>query len=409
MTGVSYGTKHATRIAVVVSHPIQYYSPWFSCLAGYPGLVLKVFYLWDFGVEARHDPNFGMSIKWDIPLLDGYESEFVRNVSRDPGTQHFRGLDNPSLIGRLNDWRPDVILLFGYAYLSHVRLILSPALRRIPIILRGDSHNLGRRRGLRTALGRLLRKALFRRVGAFLAVGEANEAYFADVAMKRDQVFLAPHFVDNARFRADPLRVRSAARDWRRKLEIPDDALVVGFVGKLEDKKRPVDLLDAFSRLANQDEDGTARQASLLFVGAGRLEPVLRERARQAGLENVFFVSFQNQTQMPIVYAAMDFLVLPSGFGETWGLCVNEAMNLGVPAIVSDVVGCGPDLVVEGKTGWTFRSGDVTDLCRTLREAMDKTEPERLAMAEQVRQHVARYSIESATEGLLRACRSVMR
>lgn len=392
---------------MVVSHPIQYFSPWFAHLAKVPGLELKVFYLWDFGVETRHDRDFGVEFKWDIPLLDGYASEFVNNVSKDPGTHHIRGLNNPTLVARLLDWCPDVILLFGYAYLSHLRLMLSSALRDVPIILRGDSHDLGRPRGFKSALTQLIRKILFRRVSAFLAVGQANSAYFRKCARNPNQVFLAPHFVDNDRFRKDGERSRESALAWRRELGIDDNAVVFGFVGKFEEKKRPRDLMYAGEGLAQPARSPAGKLPALLFVGAGIAEDGLREMAGSRIGRDVFFAPFQNQSEMPRVYAALDVLILPSG-GETWGLCVNEAMNLGVPAIVSDVVGCGPDLVLHGKTGWIFRAGDRGDLRKALIAALVRTEQQAIEMADAVRCHVAAYSVENATSGLLAAMNSVL-
>jgi glycosyltransferase involved in cell wall biosynthesis len=84
----------------------------------------------------------------------------------------------------------------------------------------------------------------------------------------------------------------------------------------------------------------------------------------------VVFVPFRNQSAMPLVYRTGDVLVLPSrGRYETWGLAVNEAACCGLPAIVSSHVGCGPDLIEEGVTGWVFAAGDVEDLRRCLCEA----------------------------------------
>jgi len=358
------------RVAVVVSHPIQYFSPWFAYVASRPNVVVKVFYLWNFGVTSQRDRDFGVSLKWDIPLLHGYDHEFIANASRDPGTHHFRGLDNPELVSKLRAWRPDAILLFGYAYLSHLRLLLAPALRHVPIILRGDSHNLCRPADIRQALLRRLRRVLLRRVGAFLAVGQANEQYFLEVARSPDRIFRAPHFVDNERFRGAEGEARRAAAVWRHELGIADDAFVIGFVGKLEDKKRPEDLLRAFAVLSEAGAATGRPNVALLFVGAGHLESRLREEVNRLGIRQVYFAPFQNQTQMPKVYATLDLLVLPSS-SETWGLCVNEAMNLGVPAVVSDCVGCGPDLVVPDVTGWTFRCGDIAHLRHILGVALD--------------------------------------
>jgi hypothetical protein len=89
------------RLAIVLSHPVQYYSPWFRWLRAHTALEFRVFYLWEFGVTAQRDPQFGATFQWDVDLLAGYDSEFVPNVARDPGTHHFRGLDNPQLTARL--------------------------------------------------------------------------------------------------------------------------------------------------------------------------------------------------------------------------------------------------------------------------------------------------------------------
>jgi len=387
------------RLAVVISHPIQYYAPWFAHIASLPDIDLRVFYLWDFGVTSTRDRDFGVSLQWDVPLLEGYEHEFVPNASRDPGTHRFRGLDNPDLVERVAHWRPDVILLFGYTYVSHLRLLRARQLRNVPVILRGDSHDAGRPRGPRTWLTQRLRRAVLRRVDAFLAVGQLNAEYFRSCARRPDQVIVAPHFVDNRRFREWPDRHPADAVAWRRSLGIDDDAFVFGFAGKFEAKKRPWDLLTASEQVARL----SGRTHVVLFVGAGDGLSSLRQLSGPRIGRDVFFAPFQNQSEMPRAYASMDVLVLPSGFGETWGLCVNEAMNLGVPAIVSDVVGCGPDLVRHGRTGWIFPAGDIDALCKVMDAALARSDEQRAAMSEAARTHVASYSIETATRGLVQA------
>ena len=112
------------RLAVVTSHPVQYYAPWFRFLAATGRYDLRVFYLWDGGVRARHDPGFGHTVRWDVPLLDGYAHEFVPNTSARPGTAHFFGLRNPGLPARLGAFDPHAALVVGYNYLSFVRFDL---------------------------------------------------------------------------------------------------------------------------------------------------------------------------------------------------------------------------------------------------------------------------------------------
>ena len=388
------------RLAVVISHPIQYYAPWFRQLAQQPGLLLQVFYLWDFGVSPQRDRGFGQELQWDVPLLEGYAHTFVANRSGDPGTHHFAGLHNPSLVGELLRWRPDAVLLFGYAYRSHLRLLLDPRLWHLPLLLRGDSHQFAPRAGLKPLLAQLLRRLLFRRFAAGLPVGQANAAWMAKSGIWR--VFLAPHAVDNARFQAAAPEAERSAQAWRQQLGIPAAAPVVLFAGKFEAKKRPLDLLEAFAALHHPT-------AVLVFVGAGPLEAELKSRAAFLGLGQVIFQGFQNQSAMPRAYALADLVVLPSsGSGETWGLCINEAMNLAKPVLVSSHVGCGPDLVIPGQTGWIFPSGDGEALRTALADAL--SDPKRLkAMGQAARAHIESYSYAQTTAGLQQALAYVLR
>jgi glycosyltransferase involved in cell wall biosynthesis len=236
--------------------------------------------------------------------------------------------------------------------------------------------------------------ALFRRFAAFLYVGEANREYLRQHCVPADRLFFSPHAVDNDRFAADLGATRNEALVWRRELGIPQDRQVILFVGKFEDKKRPTDLIEAFAH-------AKLPRAALLLVGNGHLEPQLREAA--ARVQHVYFAPFQNQSKMPRTYAAGDVLVLPSlGPHETWGLCVNEAMCLGKPVIVSSHVGCGPDLVKHGKNGFVFPAGDIDALADCLREIT--RDPERIpTFGAGSRELIKGYGYRQATDGLLAA------
>jgi len=393
------------RLAVVISHPTQYYSPWFLHLSKLPTLELKVFYLWDFGVKATKDRSFGETFAWDISLLEGYSSEFLSNRSDDPGTHHFRGLDNPGASIALEKWSPDTILMFGYNYLTHFRLLFSPRLAGIPFLFRGDSHELCSMSGWKNKVGRLVRRVLFFRFRRFLTVGKANADYFRLSGVTSDRFAFTPHCVDNERFQSTSVEVEEEAIEWKEQLGVPDGKTVILFAGKFEEKKRPLDLLEAFLQLPNH----ATPSAVLLFVGSGPLESELRAAAGGQTGATVFFAPFQNQSAMPRVYAAGDLFVLPShGRAETWGLAVNEAMNLGCPAIVSSHVGCGPDLIVPGETGWIFEAGNIADLSEKLGEALSS--PQRLReMGLAARQKIGDYSFESATRGLLEALSGLSR
>ena len=113
-------------------------------------------------------------------------------------------------------------------------------------------------------------------------------------------------------------------------------------------------------------------------------------------------VGFLNQQRIATAYAAADALVLPSNGGETWGLVVNEAMACGVPAIVSDQVGCAPDLITEGETGFSFPCGEVAALAERMRWMAEDRE-RRCAMRAPVLRRIAGFSPEVAAAGVIRA------
>lgn len=378
------------RLAVVLSHPTQYYSPWFQWLRRHTALEFRVFYLWQFGVTTQRDPQFGASFQWDINLVSGYEHEFVPNRARDPGTHHFRGLDNPALTARLAAWRPGAVLLFGYNWLSHQRALWWARRHRVPLLFRGDSHLLGR---ARPALPqRLLLGLLYRQFAAFTPVGAANRDYFRTFGVPDSKLFFTPHSVDHTRFTLTPAIAQQAA-GLRAELGLTGRRVVL-FAGKFTPRKQPLQLLHAFHATAGPGD-------ALLYVGDGEQREALGALAATRSDRLVRFLPFANQTEMPVRYALADLFALPSrGHYETWGLAVNEAMHAGLPCLVSDLVGCQRDLVTHGSTGWVFRADDPDDLTAALSAAL-RTPPEALQrLRTQALARIASYTYAHTTLGL---------
>jgi glycosyltransferase involved in cell wall biosynthesis len=389
------------RLAVVLSHPTQYYSPWFRWLRAHTPLEFRVFYLWDFGVTVRRDPGFGTEFAWDVNLLDGYDSEFVSNSASRPGTESFWGLRNPALPERLAAWPPDFVLLFGYRYATHLRLIAWCRRRGIPLIFRGDSHLLGQ--ASPSFLKRVLLRAIYRQFAAVTYVGAANRAYFEAFDVPAGRLYFAPHAVDHEHFDpASPVH-REAAQRLRAEMGLAPGQRVVLFAGKLMPRKRPLALLEAF--LATPRPGVT-----LLFVGDGEEKSVLQAHAARNPEADVRFLPFANQSGMPARYLLADLFVLPSlGNFETWGLAVNEAMHMGVPCLVSDLVGCQQDLVIDGETGWVFRAGDAAHLRAKLDEALDTLGRDPANIKAGAAERIAGYTYAQTTKGLLRAINALWR
>jgi glycosyltransferase involved in cell wall biosynthesis len=340
------------KLAIVSTHPIQYNAPLFRRLAATPGLEIMVFYTWSQTASgSQYDPQFGKVISWDIPLLDGYAYTFVENVSPHPGSGHFKGIQNPELIQRIRDWSPSAVLVYGWSFQSHLAC-MRYFKGRIPVLFRGDSTLVDDIPGLKSSLRRLFLRWVYRHVDIALYAGKANKAYFKACGLQEHQLVFAPHAIDNDRFGSDPAQHEAAARERRAAMGIADEHLVVMFAGKFEAKKDPQFMI----RLAAACPNPGLR---FLMVGNGALEPALRYAA--SADQRVIFMDFQNQQAMPVVYRMADVFVLPSVYNETWGLAVNESMACKRPAIVSSKVGCAPDLVEEGVTGWTFDPGTASE------------------------------------------------
>jgi glycosyltransferase involved in cell wall biosynthesis len=380
------------KLAIILSHPIQYYAPWFRSLHADPEIQLRVFYLWNFGVTASVDRDFGQTIEWDVPMLDGYDYEWVANTSDQPGTHHIRGLQNPSLIAQVQAYQPDAVLLMNYNYASIYHFLWH--WRACPVLFRGDSHRLVPDRGLKAWLRQQWISQVYHRFDRILYVGKANYDYFRHHNVGTEKLVLAPHAIENQRFTSQIDTAAVAAQHWKQTLGIPAAHRVVLFAGKLIPKKRPIDLLEALitAKIPN---------TSLLFVGSGRLETELRSRAK--GYNNIFFAPFQNQSLMPRTYAIGDLFVLPSyGNGETWGLAVNEAMCLAKPVIVSNHVGCARDLVQPGQNGLIFPAGDIVALRACLQQAFQS--PKLLtAWGQNSRRIIEHHSYSQLTTGLKQA------
>jgi glycosyltransferase involved in cell wall biosynthesis len=381
------------KLAIVITHPIQYNAPLFRLLAATKGIDVKVFYTWgQTSKGAVYDPGFGTTIRWDLPLSEGYPHIFISNLSTKPGTTHFHGIVNKELIPAIESWAPDVLLVYGWSFHSHLK-----ALRyfkgKISILFRGDSTLLDDPKGwsFRKCLRRIFLSWVYRHVDICLYTGTANRAYFKWHGVREDQLVYAPHAVDNDRFAADDQNRNMLATAWRNQLGMLEDDTVFLFAGKLEPKKGLKSLIDALKILENS-------KARLVIAGNGVLEEELRQMASCDG--RIIFLPFQNQQQMPILYRLGDVFVLPSrGPSETWGLSVNEAMASGRPVIVSDRCGCAADLVQSGVNGYCFSAGNVTQLATVMQQCLDPDK--RKKMGETSRQIIARFSYDQIVDVIL--------
>jgi glycosyltransferase involved in cell wall biosynthesis len=379
------------KLAVVTTHPIQYNAPLFRELAQRKRVKIKVFYTWGQSQNKVFDKRFGIERNWDIPLLDGYEYEFIENISRNPDSNRFMGIITPALAESLQKYNPDAVLVYRWSVYSHLKMMRSLS-GKYPIFFRGDSYVQESPNLFKNLLKKILLKYVYNRVNGAFYVGALNKAYYLKYGMKENQLFYAPHAVDNSRFKQQVDMWEQRATEERQKLGIIDEQVVFLYAGKFYELKQLDVLIKVFKKL-------TGIHYKLLLYGNGEQEDELKELA--ATDKRIIFQPFKNQSEMPWVYRVGNVFVLPSK-SETWGLGVNEAMACGRPAIVSRNCGCALELIVEGKTGFSFAYNNEEQLLTCFQKFTSAALA--LEMGKNAAEHISQFSLERVAEVIEKTC-----
>jgi glycosyltransferase involved in cell wall biosynthesis len=382
------------RLAVLTSHPIQYYAPLFRHLA--QRLDLHVYFAHSATGEQQAAAGFGTSFSWDVDLTSGYSHSFLRNVSKTPSASRFSGCDTPEIGKQLREGHFSAVLSLGWHLKSLLQGIWAAKSIRLPVMIRGDSQLATPRSVGKRWVKAVAYPAFLRVFDAALYVGERNRSYYLHYGFPDARLFRSPHCVDTDRFTAGSCI--DARQELRARLGVRSETRLVLFAGKLLEFKRPLDVVEAVSKLKARGVD-----ASLMIAGAGELEAAASRLALERGVV-LHALGFQNQSQMPAAYAAADALVLPSSARETWGLVCNEALASGTPLIVSDAVGCAPDLAADGSVGRTFPLGD-TGACADELAKLFAAPPSSAEIAAVS----SRYSLAAAADGIAEAFDAIAR
>jgi glycosyltransferase involved in cell wall biosynthesis len=401
--------KNKVRLAYLVSHPIQYQAPLLRRIAQEPDIDLTVFFGSDFSVRSYQDEGFGVEVKWDVPLLDGYRYEFLP-VLRDNGTQTVTTPLNHGIMSRLRGrgGSPpfDVLWVHGYAMVNALHGLIAAKSLGIPVLLRGDMWLRDRpRSNFKLLLKKLFLESLKKMVDGVLPVGMLNTEYWRHYFGDDVPLFLMPYAVDNDSIQRRSAEARAGRDELMRELDLVGDRPVILFASKLQRRKQCNDLLEAYQTLVREWKEGPLPY--LLIVGDGEERAALEEMASSSGLGGIRFCGFRNQSELPRFFDISTVFVLPARH-EPWGLIVNEVMNAGRAVIVSNDVGCQPDLITDGVEGCVYPVGDVNALMEALRRTLNS--PETAAeMGRRALERISTWSFEEDVHALRCAIAQVTR
>jgi glycosyltransferase involved in cell wall biosynthesis len=359
-----------TRLAIIVSHPIQHFAPFYRAIAKERSIELKVFFCSRIGLKTYYDPEMGVSLKWAADLTSGYDHEFLPEADRIVSIS-FSSVDNPSIAAALTAFTPDAVVVGGYAQKTALRALFWSRRHDVPILMVSDGH-LGpeNRSRARTVARELVMPLLLRLYAGFLTVGDENERMYAHFGVSVARMFRSPFTIDETVFlRTRDERASRRAR-LRSELGIGDIDVVFLFVGKLSARKRPSDFIEAALQLIETPRD---ERVFAVLCGDGEERDAL---ARVAGAtERIRFAGFVNLDRLPDFYAAADILV-HAAEADPHPLACSEAACIGLPMIVSDHIGAvGPtDIARPDQNAIVYPCGDIGALAGAMRRLASNPE-----------------------------------
>ena len=385
------------QVVFLNSHPIQYFAPMYKAISRKADFSLLTLFCSKHGLQGEKDVEFGVDVKWDIPVLEGYDYNFLKNHSPRPGIYGFFGLMNLGIVPLLFKMPKSIVVVHGWGYFTNILALVVARLAGHVVCLRGESpacHETVRPASSLKKRKFFFKNILFRLPHYFLFIGKENRAFYKMYGVAEEQLIFAPYCVDNERFSNEYLKYKGRKNELRKELQLPPDKRIILFSGKYIDKKRPLDLLQAFGQ-CKKKENGF-----LVFMGDGQQRVEMETWMVRHKMDNVLLTGFVNQSKVSQYYAAADIFVMASREGETWGLSTNEAMNFGLPVLLSDLTGSAPDLVAQGQNGYIFKTFDTTDLADKLDQLLGMPQSRLEQMGRQSKKIIARYNYDRVLEGL---------
>lgn len=298
----------------------------------------------------------------------------------------------------LDELRPDVLAVCGYAFLEAKQAVLWCRRAKIPCILMSASTQ---HASQRCFWKEWLKSRLVRCFSAALVGGRAQNDYVVRLGMPPDRVFTGYDAVDNDYFWCRAEVVRASEREYRAQYDLPAKYFLCS--NRFAAVKNLFRLLDAYGEYRRCVTDPW----DLVLVGDGALMERVKQTVRDLDLEHhVILPGFRHYSELPVYYGLAGCLILAS-MSETWGLVVNEAMASGLPVLVSKACGCCGDLVREGENGFSFDPFDVDEMAQKMR-AISHGDGDLARMGQRSKEIIAEWGPERFAQGLKAAAEKAL-
>ena len=350
------------KIAYLGATPAYYFIPFIKQLSNKKDIDLTVYWGTNETTRPYVEKEFGTKVKPIEGLLDGYKYKICPNLIGKAAYQSgFFGLNSFFFYKEFFKLKYDVLIVHGWQYLNNFNAILAAKIVGTKVFMRCETPL---NQELLLPKLKLLFKSFCLRlffyifIDRFLYIGKENKKFYLFNGVKRNKLFFSPYGIDTEKFISYQKNKSYLREDFRRQNGILDDEVLILYVGKLIEKKRPELLIKAFNGL-------NIKKAKLFLIGTGCLETKLKEYVITNNVEKVSFIGYKSQDEILKYYLMADIFVLPSGMRETFPLVVCEAIAFGLPTILSNRIGSSTDFA-SSKNGFTFKYDSINDFINAL-------------------------------------------
>lgn len=329
---------------------------------------------------------------------------YRRKVLSEKPIQKYRSAERVSMIcSALDELQPDVLVVCGYGVIGMAAVLYWACMagRSVAVVMLSDSTAEDQQR---TWWKEKIKQRVVGLCGSALVAGTRHRNYLRQLGMPDNRIFTGYDVVDNEYFWSGAKRIRAEASLWREKLGLPDyyflsSARFIRSDSGIDRVKNIHRLLDAF---ATFHRCSSRKEWGLVILGGGELQIEIEAQIADLGLTGkVLLPGFRQYPELPAYYGLASVFVHAS-VKDTWGLVVNEAMASGLPVLVSERSGCAPDLVENGRNGYTFDPYDV-DALAGLMLKLSSPEYDRAAMGRASLEIISRWTPDTFSQGLAEA------
>lgn len=386
------------RLAIVISHPIQYHAPLYGYLARDGRFQLHVFYMSDRGARPYFEPFAGTMVRHDNPILVGYDYTFLNEGEPQGWWAKKTEQLSTRLTRELARFRPNATYFHGYTNPSFWPAMAWCRRHDVRVLLRGENEDWLPRPAWRNLARETFLRLLMPYIDAILYIGKANRDFFVRRGAPESKLFYVPYSVDNDYFRAgvSDEEVASIRARLRQRYGLFEGTRVFIYTHKFRKTMRPLEAAAAFARVAGS----LTTPAALLMCGEGELRGGIEEIARSQPDAKIILPGYLSQADLREHLLGSDVMVNPAI--EPWGCTVNEGIASGLAQISSDMVVGWPDMV--RGNGMVYPAGNVDALAEKIRAMAEMGDADlRQMQSESLRLATQELSFATCAEGLYAA------